>query len=367
MFRVSTAFPIVACLLLPAGLLGGQMYTVTDIGAFGRGMFVANLNDSGAMVGWEQDPSGVVKAFRWTSASGFLLVQAPGSTFTRIWDINSAGLMAGDYDTGNNTIGNNIHGFIDDGTQLQVLASLPNTNATQADYVYGINSAGTIGGSSIGINSLNNNVPIAVIWPLGGAAQAFAAGGTIKGLNDNGQMIGDSLGHQRAIVWNGGVSTTIGPFAGDTYSQANAINNLGEVIGVSGTLSSSSSTARMFLYSGGALSEVGSTCIDRPYIFDINDSSQIVGQCSNFAALFSSGQVTDLNQVIPSSPGLLLTSARAINSSRQIAVNGTINGVEHGFLLTPIPEPNLGVPLAFALMPLLLCKRKRRESSGEKP
>jgi hypothetical protein len=71
--------------------------------------------------------------------------------------------------------------------------------------------------------------------------------------------------------------------------------------------------------------------------------------------------------IVETSSGLFLTSARAINSSGQIAVNGTINGVEHGFLLTPIPEPNLGVPLAFALMQLLICKRKRRESSGERP
>jgi uncharacterized membrane protein len=357
MFRISTALRIIASLLLPAGLWAGQMYTVTDLGIFGNSIFVTNLNDSGAVVGGGQDASGVIEAFRWTNASGFLFVQAPGSTFTRIWDINSAGLMAGDYDTGNNTIGNNTHAFIDDGTQLQVLPSLPNTNPTQFDSVYTINSAGTIGGSSIKVDSFNNNSPTAAIWPLGGAVQGFTAGGTITGLNDNGQMIGNSLGNLRAMLWNGGAPTIIGPFAGDTYSQANAINNLGEVIGVSGILDGS--PARMFLYSGGALSQVGSTCIDRPYVFDINDSSQIVGQCSNFAALFSSGQVIDLNQVIPSSPGLFLTSARAINSSGQIAVNGAINGVNHAFLLTPIPEPGSAMSLALALMPLLIYKRKR--------
>ena len=45
--------------------------------------------------------------------------------------------------------------------------------------------------------------------------------------------------------------------------------------------------------------------------------------------------------------------------SGQIAVNGTINGVEHGFLLTPIPEPGSGMPFALALMLLPICKRKR--------
>jgi len=50
----------------------------------------------------------------------------------------------------------------------------------------------------------------------------------------------------------------------------------------------------------------------------------------------------------------VLTSANAVNDLGQIVGDGMINGEQHGFLLTPVPEPEtwalllLGLTLAAA-------------------
>ena len=49
----------------------------------------------------------------------------------------------------------------------------------------------------------------------------------------------------------------------------------------------------------------------------------------------TSGQITDLNSLIPAGSGWVLNRATGINDAGQIVGSGTINGVLHVFLLTP--------------------------------
>jgi len=79
----------------------------------------------------------------------------------------------------------------------------------------------------------------------------------------------------------------------------------------------------------------------------INDSGQVVGTSSCFDAnsnfhshafLFDGGVMHDLNNLIPAGSGWELQGASAINNAGQIAGTGTNpNGAYHAFLLTPIP------------------------------
>jgi len=46
----------------------------------------------------------------------------------------------------------------------------------------------------------------------------------------------------------------------------------------------------------------------------------------------------DLNNLIPPNSGWSLSVAYAINKSGQITGQGTINGEQHGFLLTPVSK-----------------------------
>ena len=55
--------------------------------------------------------------------------------------------------------------------------------------------------------------------------------------------------------------------------------------------------------------------------------------------------VTNLNSLASLATGTSLTEAMDINDSGQIIANGSVNGVNHAFLLTPTP-----IPPAFFLM-----------------
>jgi probable HAF family extracellular repeat protein len=76
---------------------------------------------------------------------------------------------------------------------------------------------------------------------------------------------------------------------------------------------------------------------------DVNNLGQVVG-ISNTASdsrtrafLFSDGKMIDLNSVpVVKKTGWFLDNAFAINNSGQIAGSGTIRGVTHAFLLTPV-------------------------------
>jgi probable HAF family extracellular repeat protein len=73
--------------------------------------------------------------------------------------------------------------------------------------------------------------------------------------------------------------------------------------------------------------------------FAINDSGVVVGR-STFsntyhAFVYSAGKMKDLNKLIPTGSGWVLTEADGINASGQIIGMGTHSGQEHGYLLTP--------------------------------
>jgi probable HAF family extracellular repeat protein len=96
----------------------------------------------------------------------------------------------------------------------------------------------------------------------------------------------------------------------DTYSVALDINNLGQVVGFSGS-------------NNNFFSESGS---------DIR------------AFLYSDGMMQDLNKLVVPGSGFTLTQARAINDQGEIVGAGSINGELHAVLLTPqssqeVPEP----------------------------
>jgi len=116
-------------------------------------------------------------------------------------------------------------------------------------------------------------------------------------------------------------------------ASANGINDLGQVAGGSGSYAvlwhnDKNHTAECL----GVLPGLGWSSA-----FALNDAGQVVGW-SGFAAFIWSREtgMQDLNQLIPSNSGWTLSIANAINVLGQITGQGTINGQQHGFLLTPV-------------------------------
>jgi probable HAF family extracellular repeat protein len=202
-----------------------------------------------------------------------------------------------------------------------------------------------------------------------------------QAINDMGQISGQSThsgSNFRAFLWdpdspNGasGTMTNLGtlPPASGAYSRANGIGDTGVVVGTS----SSSTGQRGFVWTPstpndttGSMSVLGPTgTLVTSQAMAINASGEIVGVADGPGPGFvafrrsASGGLVDLNTLLEpvSGAGWILTGAVAINDHGQIAGYGTLNGVDRGFLLTPVPEPSslavaaLGV-VAFATVAL---------------
>jgi probable HAF family extracellular repeat protein len=88
----------------------------------------------------------------------------------------------------------------------------------------------------------------------------------------------------------------------------------------------------------------------------INNSDQAVGvswgsASVSHAFVFTNGQTFDLNQLIPSSPNWMITSAVNIDDQGRILADATIPGSDHTVMLVPdaVPEPSMLAIVSFLL------------------
>jgi probable HAF family extracellular repeat protein len=180
------------------------------------------------------------------------------------------------------------------------------------------------------------------------------------GINDLGQVVG-SIGvgsGARAFFYDGSRVIDVGSTPG---GGAFAINNAGQVVGGAQTA---------FLYQEGAMTDLGTLGGDVSRAFDINELGQVVGMSGvldeapgiDHAFLYEGGTMLDLNDLIPPESGWILKSAVAINDLGQIAGTGSLGGPDRAFLLTPttVPEPTALAVLGAAALAFWL----RRHPGG---
>ena len=134
---------------------------------------------------------------------------------------------------------------------------------------------------------------------------------------------------------------------GGAHSEAYGINDLGQVVGVASTAKDGQ---RAFLWSGGAMQDLGMLPHhDRCYGTALNIKAQVVGWCTReghatggYAFVYRAGRMHDLNKMLDpvSGAGWLLKDAHGINDFGQIVGMGRRDGgPKRAYLLTPIkPE-----------------------------
>jgi probable HAF family extracellular repeat protein len=99
---------------------------------------------------------------------------------------------------------------------------------------------------------------------------------------------------------------------------------------------------------GGALQDLGTLggTTSQSQGYAVNDSGQVVGisgiaSGTAHAFLYSGGQMLDLSSLIAPGSGFTLQEAFGISDTGYITGLGlTANGQFHAFLLTPVPEPS---------------------------
>ncbi|MDM9582355.1 DUF3466 family protein [Nostoc sp. GT001] len=343
--------------------LAVSLYSVTDLGnlAGEAYSYATDINDSG-----EVAINTLGKSFFYSNGSLKTISPLPGDNQLAVTGINNLGQVVGNSVNINNFTGNNPFLYSNGLTQ-----PLPIQNAIP----YAINDRTQVVGGASGLGPF--------LYGDGVATSIGTPGTVAYGLNNLGQAVG-ILNSGRAFLYENGQTTNLGTLPGDSYSQANDVNDLGQVVGSSGLTGVNDSRAFVYTSSTG-LQDLGRL---RPTdLFStglgINNLDQVVGFSgtnNNFFAadgnglrafLYSDKTLYDLNNLIaPSSQsGFTLTAASAINNKGQIVGRGAVNGELHAFLLTPISsvsvaEPTSGVPiLSFGAGVILFAAFKRKPHS----
>jgi probable HAF family extracellular repeat protein len=327
-----------------------QNGAMTDLGVLGSDQsivyrfdsFAASVNNAGQVAGYSPVIGETfTRAYVWQNGVMHEIGTLGGeSNFANA--INNAGQVVGESFTGDPKAPSTLHAFVYD-TATGVMKDIDTLGASYSD-AFAINDRGQIAGE---------------VFPI------TVDGGTRAFLYDNGAMV--NLG-----VLPGGNPNAF------ALSYARGINNLGQVVGSStvGLVDPfNESLYHGFLYASGAMTDLGTlpggTMSDAA---DINDLGQIVGSADTLDAsgnlvthayLFEDGVMTDLNDLIDPSLGVLLAYATGINEKGQIVGgSGNRNGQGFGFLLTPFamtaPEPGALALFGASLLPALCLTARRR-------
>ncbi len=358
--RLQPAWRFSPALFFTCIAAAGPIYNITDLGALGGASAQAfGLSPEGQAVGAASTMFGYTHAF---SSSGWGMTDLTMGTASegQASAVNGAGQIAGTQFIGG-----------------QAFATLWTNGAAQSvggagSYGTAINGAGQIAGLTTSdgqghaFRTVNGVVQDLGTLPGGTWSSAYS-------INDAGRVAGygdTGAGVFRAFVWSPEAGyVMLGTFGGAS-SYAMAINPAGQV---AGSAQVPGGYGHAFLWSGNGLVDLGTLGGESSYAYGVNEAGEVVGYSwlngVTHAFLFEDGVILDLNSLIDSSSGWLLTEAYAINGSGQIAGAGIYNGVEHAFRLdvSSVPEPvtwmvvlgGLSVFAAFRFRSALRPRRRR--------
>src|SRR5271157_1793508 len=279
----------------------------------------------------------------------FTPITVPGATAVQALGINASREIVGDYTDG----GGNQHGFVDVLGSISTL-DVPSSTLTNA---FGVNAAGQI----VGIYRDANDVYHGFLDSGGTFTTLDFPGAQLTGADDinaSGQIVGSyqiiAGFDTRGFLDNGGVFSTV-DVPGASYTTGNGINTPGQIVGIClGGLCGAQYSG--FIDTGGQFKPL-------PFqAYGINDSGVIVGYSLVGPAidgvLDQGGVMTTLNF-----PGADSTLLLQINNSGDIVGDyRNSDGIDHGFLATPVttPEPGSGSLTLLALGSVGLAFWRRR-------
>jgi probable HAF family extracellular repeat protein len=334
---------------------------VLDIGApTGQFSVATALNNTGLVGGFGQAQDGQPnRALLWTASGWTTLSTATGQDIN-VGAITDEGVVVGSSGTSDG------HVYATVWTSPQQYSYLPGL----ADYsvAHDINAAGQV----VGVSYDGNHDARAVAWSGGNLIQLGTLGGVTgvaMAVNNQGWVVGASQvrpgGVQHAALWASGQVLDLGSATPDADSTAMDINTQGQIVGVvslPGVYAAvrwDQGQASLLASLGGSFSRANA----------INDHGWVVGLSTvsggqGHAALWLGDQVLDLNSFMSPqdlSDGWYLSEAKDINADGWIvgtARNDRLGGVEHAFLLSPVPEPSTALTLSIGFVALAGLRRR---------
>jgi probable HAF family extracellular repeat protein len=332
---------------------------LTDMGALANSSQVSAINARGVTVGLSEngliDPLNgflAVHAVAWNDGQIIDLGTLEGGYESLASDINNGGQVVG---ASQNAIpdpfgygGVQTRAVLWQNGTMQDLGTLGTGNDAIAPFV---NARGQVAGWSY-TNSTANPVTGAptqdpYLWHDGKMLDLGTLGGTLgapNALNNRGQVVGISMvagdlsGHP--FLWtNPGPMQDLGTFGGSSGVAA-WINDAGEIVGWA--YLAGDQVFHAFLWKDGVKTDLGTLEGDSTSdAHGINSKGQVVGSSepSSRGFLWENGKMFDLNTLVSYGSELNLYFPTIINDRGEIAGQGQLaNGDIHAFLLIPCEE-----------------------------
>ncbi len=294
--------------------------------------FGSGLNENGAVVGrWNCPASEHDEAFVWTPDSGLTTLARPtGVSSASATDISDDGVIVGTYIVTN--VG--FRGYVYDSGRFTELPTLTGAGWSQAT---AINGGRVVGYRSIGEGVNPSN---AFIWSAAGFIDLGVMNGpnsSATAVSDTGRQVvgwtGSNELNSTGFLWDDGALIRLGPIPGGNTSIPTAVGIGGKVVGW-GLVPQQGfpfGIPRAFLWKNGQFMELGKLPGNiRSRAHDVN-GGRIVGSrgvdidsTATVGFVWQNRQMTDLNTLISSDPGVVILSAAAINA------NGSIVGTARG-------------------------------------
>lgn len=362
-------------LLQSAESAAAVQYSVTDLGTLGGSYSLGlGINEIDEITGLSYGLDNVTnQAFLYGSAGTAQPLNIVfGGSYNQGTDINNFHQITGQASLQGDTV---YHAFVWQNAQASDLGTLDLLTGTGSSLGTAINDNQQVAGYS----TVKGSTAVhAVIWTKGATNWTINDIGTLdrvtgtgnsqaNGLNETGQVTGVSSvpgsSAQHAVVWTKGLSNwtakDLGTLGG-TYSTGFAINNNGDVTGSATTpldaqqhafVAQSTQTPPTMT----DLNTLGGTFSEG---YGINLAGDVVGYSTTAgdnrqaAFLWQSGVgMQDLNTLIDPTSGWRLLEAHAISDKGHITGIGLVNGEKHAFLLTKLNTDTTPPLVKFQITP----------------
>ncbi len=348
----ATAMTLLLALAVPIRLAAQTNYSVVELGELGGTAGSANgINDRGWVTGADNLAGDLTSvATVWVKGSTISLGTLGGPNSAVAWPVKSNnGVIVGiselpDADPLGEDFscwpffaaavptGRICQGFLWQNGQMTALPPFP---GGYSSYATGVNNRGqVVGWAENGVHDPTCDPAFqvlqfrAVIWQPNGTMQELPplpgdSTSAATAINDHGQVVGisgdcgvavGSVSAKHAVLWQNGVPIDLGNIGGDAWNTPTAINNQGTIVGFANVAPGTARTFEAFIWSqAGGMKSLGKIAGDlRSEALGINEKGQIVGLSRGGpflfrAVLWENNKLTDMNSlIVPGSPFLLL-------------------------------------------------------------
>jgi probable HAF family extracellular repeat protein len=378
-----TAMTLFVAMALPIALAAQNNYSVVELGEFGGTAGSANgINDRGWVTGADNLAGDLTSvATLWVNGSTIPLGTLGGPNSAVAWPVkNNNGVIVGISEKADaDPVGEDFScwpffaagvptGRICQGFRWQngQMTALPAFPGGYSSYATGVNNRGqVVGWAENGVHDPTCDPSFqvlqfrAAIWELNGQMRELAplpgdSTSAATAINDYGQVVGisgdcgvavGSVSAKHAVLWENGVPMDLGNIGGDAWNTPTAINNQGTIVGFANTAPGTARVYEAFIWTkADGMKSLGKISGDlRSEALGINEKGQVVGLSRGGpflfrAVLWQNNLLIDMNSLTaPGSPFLLLAG--------DIDQRGHIVGEAFhpdtlespGFIATPVP------------------------------